>query len=176
MNNSENNTGNLLITKKVQLHTNRSVLDLLFILILLFTFAVSALVIVMIGANVYKSVVDDMQSNYALRIPLSYISSKIKQHDQAEAVHLVLKEGTPVLVLDSTIDEVAYENWIYAYDHQLYEVLLEKGDTLVLSDGITIMPLVGLDFNMPSDGMLEIRSYDAAGESLDLTLSLRSSQ
>ena len=162
------------ISGAIQLKTNRSIMDLLFILILLFTFSVSSLVIVMIGANVYKSVVDDMQSNYDLRIPLSYIATKVRQHDESGAIHLTLKEGTSVLVLKSTADKVSYETWIYAYDHKLYEVLLQKGETIKLADGMAILPVTGLDLKMPTNSLLEVTSYDASGKTLDLSLHLRS--
>ncbi len=163
------------ISETIQLKTNRGAMDLLFILILLFTFSVSSLVIVMIGANVYKSVVDDMQSNYDLRIPLSYIATKVRQHDQSGAINLTLKEGTNVLVLESTADKVSYETWIYAYDHRLYEVLLQKGETINLADGMAILPVTGLDLKMPTNKLLELTSYDANGKTLDLSLNLRSS-
>lgn len=175
MSDNGKNGSNMLIARKMKLHTNRSLLDLLFILILLFTFAVSALVIVMIGANSYKSVVDEMQSNYDLRIPLSYISTKVKQHDQAGAVHLVLREGITVLVLESTSGKTQYETWIYPYGHQLYEVLLEKGEAIALADGLAILPILGLDIKM-NNKLLSVRSYDATGKTLDLSLNLRSGQ
>jgi len=164
-----------ILAKKLQIHTDRGVLDLLFILILLFIFAVSSLVIVMIGANAYKSVVNDMQANFDLRIPLSYISTKVQQHDETNAIHLLEKEGTDVLVLESTADSTSYETWIYVYDHQLYEVLLEKGQTMDLSSGMAILAVSGLDLKMTDSSLLEITSYDNTGKTLSLSLNLRSS-
>ncbi len=163
-----------LLSKRLHLQTNRSMLDLFLILVLLCGFTISALIIVMIGANVYKSVAGDMQSNFDLRIPLSYISTKVKQHDQAGAVYISEKEGTQVLILESTENKVVYETWIYPRDNQLYEVMIEKGQELSLSDGMAILPIKGLDIKMNTPSLLQVTSYDQTGKTLDLSLNLRS--
>ena len=163
-----------ILAKKIQLETNHGMLDLLFILILLASFAISALIIVMIGARVYQNVTVEMQSNFDLRIPLSYISTKVKQHDAKGAVQLMTKEGTEVLVLTSLENQTSYETWVYAYHNQLYEVMIKKGEQVAIADGMAILPLQGLDLKMDSNKLLQVTSYNKAGKKLDLFLNIRS--
>ena len=51
-----------------QRNENKHMVDVLFVIILFCVFAVSALILVMIGANVYKKTVNDMDSNFNSRI------------------------------------------------------------------------------------------------------------
>ncbi len=162
------------LAKKIQGSTNHGMLDLFFIIILLSAFAISALIIVMIGARVYQNVTAEMQSNFDLRIPLSYISTKVKQHDAKEAVQLLTKENTDVLVLSSTDQQVSYETWIYTYDQQLYEIMVKKGQQFSLADGLAILPLEGLDLKMEQSKLLQITSYNKEGATLELFLDMRS--
>ena len=151
-----------------------SLFELLLMLFLLFIFAASALIVVVIGADVYSNINHNMDSNYDLRIPLSYVSNKIRQADREGAVSLQTKEGTTVLVLQSVQNGSNYETWIYEYEGYLYEVLYEQGQGLGLEAGTPVIPVNGFSMKMEADNLLTLTANDASGKRLDLRLALRS--
>lgn len=88
----------------------RFIVDVLFVLALFGVFAVSALVLVTIGADVYQHTVQDMNSNYETRTAVSYITEKVRQNDLTTAdresgVSLTTLDGQPALMLAQDIDD-----------------------------------------------------------------------
>lgn len=64
------------------------IVDILFVLALFGVFAVSALALVTIGADVYQHTVEDMGVNYESRTAVSYIMEKVRQNDTADSIFL----------------------------------------------------------------------------------------
>lgn len=153
---------------------NHGMSEVLLMLLLLSAFAVSALIIVMIGANAYQSISMDKAYNAEVRIPFSYITNKVHQSDRSDAVKLLDFDGTRVLILSSTESDATYDTWIYVYEGQLREVTVAAGTDLALADGIAVMPVH--DFQMRLDGqrMLVLTSQDASGRALSVSVALRS--
>lgn len=75
------------------------VVDFLFTLALFCVFAASALMVVVIGANVYRQTVRGMDSNYDSRTSLTYLTEKVRQNDAANAVTIRSVGDSPALVL-----------------------------------------------------------------------------
>ncbi len=137
-------------------------------------FVVSAFMLVLIGADAYKKIARDMESNFERRTPISYITAKIRGADQKGQVMIVSKEGYDVLVLGQTLDGVEYETWIYAYEGQLYEAFIEKGTPIALADGMGMIEVQGLKMEEQKDRLLRFEAMDHLGKTLELVISLRS--
>ncbi len=148
--------------------------NILLMLGLTLVFTMGALIIVLIGADVYKKIVNDMDSNYEKRTPLLYIAAKIRENDRKGQVSIASKEGRQVLVLSQKIEETDYETWIYEYKGELYELLIEKGTHISLKDGISVVKIQELEMERQGRNRLRFESKDQKGESLELTISLRS--
>lgn len=155
--------------------TSHASLDFIFILSLLCVFAFGALAAVILGANTYRNIKEDMDSNYELRTPLSYISTKVRQNDSVDSIRIIQKEGTDALVLETVDNDELCQTWIYEYQDFLYEVYLEKDTPFQLKDGLAIIPSSGLEFTL-KDNLLTIRAGDHRGESRSLSLSFRTEQ
>ena len=153
---------------------SRSMTELLLMLVLLAVFAVSALVIVMTGAGVYQSIAEDQKANADLRIPLTYVTNKIRQADASGQVRLLEQEGTAVLVLSHQEEQQAYDTWIYALEGQLCEVTVASGSTLRLADGIAVMPVPSFEIRWDGPRMLLLTAGDASGQALSTRVALRS--
>ena len=80
------------------------IVDILFVLALFGVFAVSALALVTIGADVYQHTVEDMGVNYESRTAVSYIMEKVRQNDTADSIFLTDLENVPALCMLSEID------------------------------------------------------------------------
>lgn len=159
-----------------QQHIGHLSTDFIFILILLCIFAFGSLMSVILGANTYKSINADADSNFEFRTTLSYIASKVRQNDGIDAVHIVQKDGVDALVIAVDDNGEACETWIYEYDHHLYEVYIAKGTPFALHDGVKMIPSYGLDFDIDNNNLLHITASDASGETKTLTLSFRTNQ
>ena len=154
---------------------NRTSLDFIFILSLLCIFAFGALMAVILGSNTYKGIKEDMDSNFELRTPLSYIATKVRQNDQTDAIRVAQKEGTDALVLETQDGGEVCQTWIYEYEGSLYEVYIEKGTDFRLEDGLAMIPSYGLELKREGE-LLQISVKDHRGKTGSLSLSLRTSQ
>ncbi|MEG1774341.1 MAG: DUF4860 domain-containing protein, partial [Oscillospiraceae bacterium] len=97
-------------------------MDLLFTLALFAVFAATLLMVVTIGADVYKRIADSMEKNFDLRTSLSYVAEKIRQNDTQDAVSIgTLGEGQ-ALILEQSIGGTAYRTYIYYEDGALREI------------------------------------------------------
>ena len=92
------------------------IVDILFVLALFGVFAVSALSLVTIGADVYQHTVEDMSVNYESRTAVSYITEKVRQNDAADSILLTTLENVPALCMVSQLDGDTYCTYLYLYD------------------------------------------------------------
>ena len=76
----------------------RHIVDILFVLALFAVFAFSALVLVILGANIYKSTVSSMSRNFESRTAGSYITEKIRQSDVCDSIYIDDFEGCEAIV------------------------------------------------------------------------------
>ncbi|MEG2038640.1 MAG: DUF4860 domain-containing protein [Oscillospiraceae bacterium] len=121
-------------------------IDLLFILALFCVLAISSLMVVMIGANVYKSTVEQSNLNFNLNTSLSYVSEKIRQNDLDDSISIGKIEDTQALVLKQDINGTTYQTLIYYSDGYLRELFAAQGTELSCASG---QPLIELDgFNI----------------------------
>ena len=157
------------------------IVDILFVLALFGVFAVSALAIVTIGADVYQHTVQDMSKNYDSRTAIAYVSEKIRQsdvilEDGSPAIRLSTLSGQPALALTSEQDGVRLCTWLYYYDGHLKELYMREGADLggdILSAGEDILALSSLEYAQLSGNLLSVSLTLPDGETRSLLLSVR---
>ncbi len=158
---------------------DRHIIDVLFVLALFGIFAFSALMLVMIGANVYQNTVDDMSSNFDSRTATAYITEKLRQGDAAGSVSLEQLEDTDALVLSQDIEGQEYCTYLYFHQGNLMELFTRRGADLVgdtLGAGQAIMPLKDMEIKALSDSLFSVRLTTAEGEAKSLLLNVHSKQ
>lgn len=114
----------------------RHLTDWLFTFALFSVFTVCALLVVVIGTSVYRSIAVKEEPNLTA---LSYISEKIRQNDHAGSIELGSAEGVQVLMLRQTYASADYITYIYVLGDELKEALVAVDHPFSLSDGQTIM-------------------------------------
>lgn len=123
---------------------NRHIIDVLFVLALFCVFAISALMLLMIGANVYQRTVDDMDMNYNSRTAFSYVTEKIRQNDADCAVSIGTLEDRPAILLSQEVNDKLYITYLYEYEGYLTELFtgadLQLGSD-ILKAGHQLIPL-----------------------------------
>ena len=95
------------------------IVDILFVLALFGVFAVSALSLVTIGADVYQHTVEDMSVNYDSRTAVSYIMEKVRQMT------------VPVLLLINKIDLTDQEKLVKLVEE--WKELLPQAEIIPIS-------------------------------------------
>ena len=153
--------------------------DILFTLALFCVFSVCALMVVIMGADVYSKSVDDMQRNFDERTSLAYIATKLRQNDSAwySSASQTMEGGVQALVLNQTIDDTAYRTWIYCYDGQLREIFTLAGLQPAPQEGQPIMELADLAVEQVDAGhglVLRLTATGLDGRQSQLCYSLRS--
>lgn len=101
---------------------NQHMIDILFVLSLFCVFAVSSVVIILFGAHIYRSTVSQMDDNYTARTSIAYITEKIRQADEKNAIEIRNENGHQILMMTTMIDDTAYATSLYEYDGWLYEL------------------------------------------------------
>lgn len=138
--------------------------DVLFVLALFGVFAVSALTLVTIGADVYQHTVQDMDSNYETRTTVAYITEKIRQNDvSAESgggnACLTTLNNVPALMLTHAVDEQQYCTYLYFHEGWLKELYIQKGFSFggnTLNAGTTVMELDALNMQQLTPQLFSI--------------------
>ncbi|MDR2610158.1 MAG: DUF4860 domain-containing protein [Clostridiales Family XIII bacterium] len=146
-------------------------INLIFTLTLLGVFAMSALLVAVMGAQVYESSAENVQKNFDTRTSLVYMAQKVRQ-SPAGGIRVGSVDGGDALVLSESYDDETYESWIYVYDNELREVLVPAGAPVKAGDGYSIMELKSLKIE-ERGGLLLLTAENKQGEEHSLSLARR---
>lgn len=146
-------------------------INTVFVLMIFCLFAVCSLFLVLIGANSYRRIVGEMDSNNETRASLSYISNKVHAANGGD-VGIETLNGQKVLVIGSNTGERKYNTYIYLYNGYLMELFTRADNGFTPGDGDKITPLTA--FTMEKDGselILSVCGQNRQSLSLNLFLS-----
>lgn len=142
----------------------------LFIMLLFFTLAISALFTILFGAKVYENIGQRMEDNFQKITPLAYVSNQIKQSDRFDSVSITTREGISVLKLSQTYNDQEYETLIYYQDGSVKELFTSVDSGLTLDAGIEIMKTDGIFFEMISENLLRVETKGTEGQAILISL------
>lgn len=132
----------------------KHIVDVLFVIGLFCIFALSAIFLISIGANIYSKTVTNMDENFRTRTSLSYVVEKIRQADREGAVSVGTFEGNPAVILDSEANGTEYRTYLYEYNGMLKE-LMERSDlSLSASAGQDIMEMEQFELTLVNDHLI----------------------
>lgn len=131
-------------------------IDVVFVLVLFCTFAVSVLMVLMVGASSYNHVTDRMARNYEDRTGAGYIAEKVRHADTAGGISTGSFQGIPALVLEQDIEGKPYATYIYYYDGCIRELFTEKGNVLPPEAGEKIIDAAGFAVQEYDSGLLRV--------------------
>lgn len=137
----------------------------------------SALVLVILGASVYRQTVSYMDENYTARTAYSYLTEKVRQNDLYDSVSLGQFENTDALVLTQEINNTVYATYLYLYDGSLRELFMRQGSDIgadPLSAGQEILSLKDWSLEMCGDHLLRIELTLEDDTNKELFIALRS--
>lgn len=149
-----------------------------FVLVLFALFAVTIVAVLALGAKSYKSLVERDNEAYNKRIITSYVSAKIRNNDELDAVavggfaDVNEKDGVDTLHMYQDIEGARYDLRVYYYNGFIYEMLTLEGADMSPEDGNAIMEAQGLAFSKDGN-VIHIVSKDADGRENETSVALR---
>ena len=152
---------------------NKHMVDILFVISLFCAFAFSALMLVIIGADVYKKTVSHMDENYASRTAYAYLSEKIRQNDHSDSISITTFGDGDALVLTETVSETDYYTYLYLYDGSIRELFSATPEALGPSAGRSIMDCSTFEITQINSDLYYFYLEDAKGQTTDLYVSTR---
>ncbi|MDE7222326.1 MAG: DUF4860 domain-containing protein [Acetatifactor sp.] len=153
------------------------IVDVLFVLALFVVFTLSALVLVILGASVYRQTVRYMDENYTARTAYSYLTEKVRQNDLYDSISLGQLEYTDALVLTREVNNVTYATYLYLHEGSLRELSMRQGRDIgadPLSAGQEILPLTDWELEMTGEHLLHIKLTLEDNTQKELFIALRS--
>jgi len=131
-------------------------IDTIFVLIVFSIFAFSVLMVLMLGASVYRNINDISYEGQSEHTALSYIWTKTKNFDDAGSIHVGDFNGVPALFINEKLGDTDFRTAIYKYDGWLVELFSETSLEFYPEDGVRVIQIDDLDFKEISDGLIEV--------------------
>ena len=138
--------------------TGNNRIETVFVLIIFLVFALSVLMVLMLGAGVYRNVTETSRAGSDERTALSYIWTRIKNGDEAGSVYIGEFDGQPALCFDEEFYGTNYRTVIYHYDGWICELFSETAFGFFLEDGLKIIEVGDLTFEQADYGLIRISS------------------
>ena len=134
--------------------------DTIFVLIIFSIFAFSVLMVLMLGASVYRNVNDISREGQQEHTALSYIWTKTKNYDSAGSIYAGEFHGLSALFIDEHIGDSTFSTAIYCYNGWLLELYGESLTGFSPSDGVPVAQIDSLSFRELSNGLIEVTAVD----------------
>ena len=119
-------------------------------------FAISMLMVLMLGADIYKNMTEISREGYDERTTLSYFWTKIKNSDENGKVYIADFQGTPSLCLAEIYGDTKYLTRLYRYGDNVCELFTEESVQLDPEDGMPVIGADDLTFEELEGGLIKI--------------------
>lgn len=142
----------------------------LFTLLLFLILTICGIFTITFGAKVYKNIDTRMNENFTGTTALSYVSNKVRQADESDAISVLKLENTQVLKIQQVFNGINYFTLIYFKDGSIKELFISEDSQFTLEDGIAIMVGDGLAFEMLANNLLKVETVGRNGDWILLAL------
>ena len=149
-------------------------IDFLFPVALLFVFAVSALTVILLAANIYRSATENSSLNYTAGTSLSYIADKIHQNDEKWNVSLGTFDGHDSLILKQEYNGTVYFTYIYTDGNTLKELYVKDGAQVTADSGKPILIVKSFTMDTVNEHTFRFTCADEKEQKVSTVVSVRS--
>lgn len=146
----------------------------LFVFSLLGLFALFAVLLSLLGAQVYQNTVAVSDAHAEERILLSFVRSTVRNADVQSRITVEECGGVQTLTLETLEDEETYLTRLYCRDGMLKEWFAEKQMPFAPEDGEDICPCEVFDPKL-GENMLSVRLAGSDGQEKNVYLALHRS-
>lgn len=159
----------------LRLNNKRSLkMDSVFVIALFTMFAITAFLLILIGAKQYQHTADAMDANYESRTISSYLTEKIRQNDNSGKAYISKLDGLDALAIETTQNDITYVTYIYYYKDALREIVVNESSVFSLETGQEIIKTGGFAAEMVDDDLIKITITTNANNSQTLYLPIHS--
>ncbi len=145
----------------------------IFIMLLYLIIVILSVMIIVLGKNIYVNINEDRDSNYEIRVSLSYIANKVRQADKHGLVEIRDYVNNNAVVINETYDDENYETWIYFYDNAIYEMFTDENTSFLPEEGMKIVDCDSLEITKIKDNLYKF-AVNSSTDSSELVLNLYS--
>lgn len=158
--------------KRSRQHT----IDFLFPIALFFVFSATALIVLLLAANLYQGITTRSNASFEQETTLSYLAGKIRQNDSAgeSRIYLTQFDSYDCLAIEQVFDEQTYITYIYEAEGELKELFLQAGVNASAASGTTLMQIRDLHMEEVSDNLFRFTCSSEDGSSDSLLISVNS--
>lgn len=152
------------------------VIDFLFPAALFFFFAASALSVLLIAANIYRTVAGNSALNHTARTSLAYMGERLRQNDDVGQIYLGTLQGRDAMVIEQEFSGETCRTYIYVHDHKLKELFIRDGVEADAFAGKTITQVEDFSMEELRKGLFRFTCTDEEGREASAIVTVRSSQ
>lgn len=156
----------------LQLENSSRKIDTVFIVSLFVMFAITAILLILIGARQYRFTANSMNRNYEIRTASSYLTEKVHQSDTITGVSVVDFSVGSALALTDRQNNQTYITYIYYYDGVLKELFVKEDAAFTPSAGQTIVQLHGFIPEVVHTGLIRITFTDTQNKEHSIYLDI----
>lgn len=135
-------------------------MDSLFVLILLGLFILFLLILLLFSVKAYQASVNGTKENNGIRTAMSYVTTKVHQHDSPDLVFTRYVEDLPALCLKDTINGKEYVTYIYLDQQDLKELFVSSESTPSRQMGTTLCHLQSFQIDVLENELFHIQFTD----------------
>jgi hypothetical protein len=151
----------------------RHVIDTIFPISLFFVFAASALTVLLLSVDIYRSVADAADDHADSRTAFAYVLEKVRQNDGGD-ICLTELEGCTCIAMTKDSGSFPVTTYIYAQDGMLKELRVREGTMFTLADGSDLVPISTFLPEQVEPGLYRLTLVAQDGETFRLYLGERS--
>lgn len=154
---------------KLKKNTGHSISSL-FSLLLFGVFALFLMLMLLFSARVYQQTVKQTDSDSGLGTAITYLTTKFRQHDQADGIFSGSLDDIPALCFRDTLKGKDYITYIYLKDGNLTELFTVADSQANASAGTSISQLSDFQAENLDNGFYRISLKSATGISAHFLL------
>jgi hypothetical protein len=152
------------------------IIDFLFPVVLFFVFAVSALTVLLLSANIYSSATGHSSMNYTAGTALSYLTEKVHQNDVNGNISIGTLDGNECLILKQEYNGTTYYTYIYTDNDTLKELFIKEGTDFSPDAGRAILPVNSFTMKSVSQNSFQFTCEDQDGQDASVIVSIKSTK
>jgi len=142
----------------------RHLIDIVFILALLFGFAICAVMMIALGANIYQKSLDISNENFEMRTAGAYIRQKVRCMDVNGAIDTCKFGDGDAIMLSTDYDSATCITYLYVYEGALMEINAWENVDISPKSGQYIIDMQDMDIEKESDNIFKIFITNSSGD------------
>ena len=148
-------------------------IDIMFLMVLFLIFTFSAVSVLLMAVNSYRSVVFANETNANARTATAYIREEVRQHDSEGAVSVGEIDGIKCIQMSEGSE---YSLYIYEYGGCLMELEAKDGAGATADFGNKILEINDMEIKQNGENEIDIEIEDISGNKNSVVIGLKSSE